>query len=77
MVPLAGERRAGVAGEGWNEALRCAPACDGLYELAVLKGTPGKDALCYTTPITDDVVGHITPDEVTELLGKIEALPKA
>lgn len=45
---------------------------DGLYELMVLK-----DAVpCYDTPITSDVVGYLTADEVTELLRQIEALPK-
>lgn len=42
----------------------------GLYELAVLKN----GHLCYDTPITDDVIGHLTPDEVTALLVRIEAL---
>ena len=41
----------------------------GLYELAVLKD----GVLCYDTPITSDVVGHLTPDDVTELLQQIEA----
>jgi hypothetical protein len=31
---------------------------DGLYELAVLAG----NTLCYDTPITDDVEGHLTPE---------------
>jgi hypothetical protein len=43
----------------------------GLYELAVLLG----DELCYTTPITDDVLGWLKPEDVTRLLGEIEALP--
>ena len=44
---------------------------DGLYELMVLK-----DAVpCYDTPITSDVVGYLTADEVTELLRQIKALP--
>lgn len=43
----------------------------GLYELAVLKG----DSLCYDTPITDDVLGHLTKEEVNTLLAQIEALP--
>ena len=30
----------------------------------------------YDTPITSDVVGDLTADEVTELLRQIEALPK-
>jgi hypothetical protein len=44
---------------------------DGLYELAVMKGGD----LCYDTPITDDVLGHLTPADVTRLLGDVEALP--
>ena len=47
----------------------------GLYELAVLEGNESKCGLAYDTPITDDVIGHLTPDAVTELLGRIEALP--
>lgn len=47
----------------------------GLYELAVLKGSEAKCALCYDTPITSDVIGNLTPADVTELLKKIEALP--
>ena len=43
----------------------------GLYELAVLDDT----GVCYSTPITDDVCGYLTPDEVTDLLQRIEALP--
>lgn len=46
---------------------------EGLYELAVFKD----GGLCYDTPITDDVLGHLTEDEVTDLLGKVEALPVA
>ena len=43
-----------------------------LNELMVLK-----DAVpCYDTPITSDVVGYLTADEVTELLRQIEALPQ-
>ena len=43
------------------------------YELAVLKD----GELCYDTPITDDVIGHLAADEVGEILEKIDALPKA
>lgn len=43
----------------------------GLWELAVL----GRDgALCYTTPITGDVLGWLNESEVDENLLKIKAL---
>jgi len=45
---------------------------NGLYELAVL----GKDGdLTYDTPVTNDVLGYLTPDEVTENMLFIQALP--
>jgi len=44
----------------------------GMYELAVTHN----GELCYDSGLTDDVVGWLTPDEVTEWLGKIEKLPK-
>lgn len=48
---------------------------EGLYELAVLQGTSRQDmALTYDTPITDDVLGRLTPEMVTEHLHQIEAL---
>lgn len=40
------------------------------YELAVLK----HGELCYDTPITDDVIGYLTSNEVYELLDRIEQL---
>lgn len=43
----------------------------GLYELAVLDN---EGALCYTTPITEDVVGHLTMGEVENLLAEISYL---
>lgn len=45
----------------------------GLYELAVLKG----DRICYDSGITDDVLGHLTPTDIDELLRKVEELPNA
>jgi hypothetical protein len=50
---------------------------DGLWELAVLKYDGDKPALCYDTPITSDVVGYLSDDEVDALLDQIEALPGA
>ena len=49
---------------------------EGLWELAVIKfKTDGDYVLDYSTPITEDVEGHLTDDAVEELLTKIEALP--
>jgi len=43
----------------------------GLYELGVL----GPDEnLTYQTPITDDVLGYLTPEGVADALDQIEAL---
>jgi hypothetical protein len=43
----------------------------GLFELAVMHD--GK--LDYTTPLTEDVIGHLTEAQVEEFLQQIEALP--
>lgn len=43
----------------------------GLYELAVLD----KDGnLIYDTPITDDVIGYLRPEDVTDVMEKIQQL---
>jgi hypothetical protein len=42
----------------------------GLYELAVIKD----NAICYDTPITDDVIGYLTEDDVNKYLGQIQNL---
>ncbi len=49
----------------------------GLWELAVIKYCgDGIDAfhLTYETPITDDVVGYLTDEEVDKLLTQVEEL---
>ena len=48
----------------------------GLYESAVLKGTEENWQICYDTPMTSDVIGHQTEEEVEELLQQIENLTK-
>lgn len=48
---------------------------EGKFELAVIKfDSTGQWDLCYTTPITSDVIGWLTWEEVEALLRKIEAL---
>ena len=44
---------------------------DGLYELGVL----GKDKkLTYDTPVTEDVKGYLSEDDVTKLMEQIQKL---
>jgi hypothetical protein len=48
---------------------------EGLYELAVLRGDAGYNYITYTLGSTEDVEGYLTPETVTDLLQRIEALP--
>lgn len=43
----------------------------GLYEIAVLDSD---GELTYETPVTSDVIGYLTPEEVTEIMEKIQNL---
>ena len=45
-----------------------------LEELAVIQWNGDDWAICYDTPITDDVLGWLNPQEVEEILKQIEAL---
>ena len=42
------------------------------WELAVLEGP----SLTYSTPITDDVMGHLSEKQVTGVMKKVQKLPK-
>jgi|LakMenE18May11ns_1017448.scaffolds.fasta_scaffold9730638_3 hypothetical protein len=47
----------------------------GLYELAVTKyNEEGEWKLCFSTPLTNDVLGFLTEDDVTSYLTQIEQL---
>ena len=47
----------------------------GLYEVAVIKGTDEEDfKLCYDTPITDDVIGYQSMEDIDNLLSQVESL---
>lgn len=43
---------------------------EGLYELAVLKNGD----ICYDTEITNDVIGYLTPEMVTEIMIRVQEL---
>jgi hypothetical protein len=49
---------------------------EGKWELAVLAGNRKAYKVCYSTPITDDVIGYLDPDQVSVYLREIESLPK-
>lgn len=44
---------------------------DGLYELAVLDSNGN---LTYATSVTDDVIGYLRPEDVTDVMAKIQQL---
>jgi len=47
---------------------------EGLYEAAVLDRT---GSLTYDTPVTDDVIGHLTEEGVTDVMRQIQELSPA
>lgn len=44
---------------------------EGLFEIAVLHA----GEICYDTPVTNDVIGWLSPNGVEKTLAEIEALP--
>jgi hypothetical protein len=46
----------------------------GLYEIAVLQGNPESNGLCYTTPITNDVIGWLTESDVENYIKQVSEL---
>lgn len=47
---------------------------EGLFEMAVVHFEGDEYALVYDTPVTDDVLGYLTPSEVEHYLAKVERL---
>lgn len=50
-----------------------------LWEIAIIKfktTEPLEYDICYDTPITDDVIGHLTDDEAGAIMEEIYNLPK-
>jgi hypothetical protein len=50
---------------------------DDEWEIAVIVGTSREEKwkIVYDTPITEDVIGHLSDDEVTEIMQQIQELP--
>jgi len=50
---------------------------EGLYELAVIHMGPKdkESTLVYDTPITCDVIGYLTPGDVTKVMKEVSELP--
>lgn len=46
----------------------------GLFELAVIRWTDDDWKICYTTPITGDVIGGLEPSEILALFAQIMSL---
>lgn len=44
---------------------------DGLYEVAVLDSG---DNLTYDTPVTNDVIGYLTEEDVTDVMKQVQEL---
>ena len=44
---------------------------DGLYEIAVLDS---EGDITYTTPVTSDVIGYLSPEDVTDIMKQIQLL---
>jgi hypothetical protein len=47
---------------------------EGLYEAAVLDRD---GSITYDTTVTDDVIGHLTPEKVTDVMRQIQELDQA
>ena len=47
---------------------------EGLYEVAILKGLEENWEICYDTPITDDVIGYQSVEDIDNLLSQVESL---
>lgn len=47
---------------------------EGLYEVAIIKGTEDEWKICYDTVLTEDVLGYQSEEEVEVLLYEVEKL---
>ena len=64
---------------GYGASVVCHPFSyggdEGKWELAVVTFSGDDWRLTYKTPITDDVLGYLSDEEVQQTLDAIEALP--
>jgi hypothetical protein len=47
---------------------------EGLYEVAVLKGTENNWKICYDTPVTYDVLGHRDEQDIENIMKEVSSL---
>ena len=47
---------------------------EGLYEVAILKGLEEDWEICYDTPITDDIIGYQSMEDINNLLSQVKSL---
>lgn len=47
----------------------------GLFELAVIHGNNESFELCYSTPVTSDVIGWLSEGDVLSIIKQIKELP--
>lgn len=73
--PMKGKMSTLFFDNGYGVSVVCTPysygGSEGLFELAVLFD----GSLCYDTPVTSDVLGYLTPKQVTEHMQQVETLP--
>jgi hypothetical protein len=64
-----------VFDNGYGASIVCTPHTyggdKGLYEIAVLNSS---GEITYATSITDDVIGYLRPEDVTDVMEKIQQL---
>ena len=60
---------------GYGVSIICNDFSYGL-ELAVLKGNEEYWEICYDTPITNDVIGHIDSEDLNDIVESVTALPR-